>query len=102
MEGATLSRPEPQDRPTARELASSSVDMTCPSCGCAATEGRATCRCCGRPYAKTQRYQLCTIAARPMCPTHGDTMRAGSSQPRLTYYYCTINGCSESGKVPRA
>lgn len=33
------------------------------------------------------------------CPQHGNSMRAGSSTPRVTYYYCRY--CSFSRKVTR-
>jgi len=38
----------------------------------------------------------------PECPYHkGIRTKAGSSDPRLTRYYCPVEGCAFSVKVPR-
>lgn len=37
----------------------------------------------------------------PLCPKHLLPMYAGSSPPRITYYYCRVGGCGCSLKVIR-
>jgi hypothetical protein len=47
-----------------------------------------------------RRRWACTVKVRPICPKHGDTMNAGSSQA-MTYYYCRVAGCRHSDKAGR-
>jgi hypothetical protein len=42
------------------------------------------------------------VSYRPLCPTHGDTMRCYTTQPNgVSYYRCTAEGCENTGKTPR-
>jgi hypothetical protein len=51
-------------------------------------------------HIRNGRRREASIRQRPICPKHGDTMSAGSSQA-VTYYYCGVNGCAHSEKAKR-
>jgi hypothetical protein len=49
----------------------------------------------------TPRRRPYSTAGRPECPDHGDSMCAGSSTAKITYFYCSVEGCRHSAKLPR-
>lgn len=49
---------------------------------------------------KPKRRQI-SRHERPHCPEHGDTMYANRSAPKITYYYCMVEGCEHSKSVGR-